>query len=255
MTAIKTLVLRSPGTNCDVETAYAFELADSCAELVHIRQLVASRHPLAGFQILVFPGGFAYGDDLGAGKVVANRISLKLSGDIEAFVQRGGLVMGICNGFQVLVKAGLLPGPLSGGQIVTLAGNDSGRFECRWVNLKVNPQSRCIFTRGIERLSLPVANGEGKLVAPAETLAGLDAALYYCDIEGRDTAAYPENPNGSMGNIAGLTDATGRIFALMPHPERYIRDTQHPRWTAGSASQPGDGLRIFQNAVEWVKSL
>ena len=255
MTTVSTLVLRSPGTNCDEETAYAFQLAGSGTELVHIRRLVATPHPLSDFQIMVLPGGFAYGDDLGAGKVVANEISLKLNEEIDSFVRRGGLVMGICNGFQILVKAGLLPGPLASGQKVTLTANDCGRFECRWINLKVNPGSRCVFTTGIERISLPVAHGEGKLVAPAETLAELDAAMYYCDVEGRETADYPDNPNGSMGNIAGLTDATGRIFALMPHPERYVRATQHPRWTAGSAHDPGDGLRIFKNAVNWVKNL
>ncbi len=255
MANVNTLIVRCPGTNCDEETAYAFQQAGSRTAMTHIKKFTADRQPLAETQILAFPGGFSYGDDLGAGKVAANEISLKLCREIESFVARGGLVIGICNGFQILVKAGLLPGPMSAGQSVTLTNNDSGRFECRWVHLKTAPGSSCIFTRGIEQLYLPVAHGEGKLVADEATLDRLNAALVYCDENGNETAVYPANPNGSMRNIAGMSDASGRIFALMPHPERHIRGSQHPRWPAEGLKAEGDGLRIFTNAVEWAKHL
>jgi len=248
------MVLRAPGTNCDLETAFAFEQAGSETELVHIGQVIQGRQRLSGFQIMVIPGGFSYGDDLGAGKVEANEIRLKLAGDIEKFIASGFLIMGICNGFQTLVKAGVLPGSKDINRL-TLTNNDSGRFECRWVRLAANPSSRCVFTSGIERMYLPVAHGEGKIVADADTISSLDTALYYTDEQGNRGAGYPHNPNGSMNDIAGLCDATGRIFALMPHPERHIRTSQNPGWTRDGRDGPGDGLKIFQNAVEWIKGL
>jgi phosphoribosylformylglycinamidine synthase len=254
MSKVKALVLRAPGTNCDIETAFAFEQAGATAELVHIGQLIGGARRLDDYQVLVVPGGFTYGDDLGAGRVLANEIRLTLGADIERFVESGRLILGICNGFQVLVKTGILPGPLTNQPRLTLADNDSGRFECRWVYLRTNPASVCVFTRDIERLYLPVAHGEGKLVAPPDVLAGLDTALYYTDEDGRK-ADYPCNPNGSADGIAGICDSSGRIFALMPHPERHIRASQHPRWTNGKANQPGDGFKIFANAVKWAKSL
>jgi len=203
---------------------------------------------------MVFPGGFTYGDDLGAGRVLANEIRLKLGEDMERFVESGYLILGICNGFQVLVKAGILPG-LKNQQEMTLATNDSGRFECRWVYLATNTSSRCIFTRDIERLYLPVAHGEGKVVATDETLKKLDIAIYYTNEKGNRSAGYPYNPNGSLGDIAGICDNTGRIFALMPHPERHIVPSQHPGWLEGTAGKQGDGLKIFQNAVDWITRL
>jgi len=251
---VKALVLRAPGTNCDIETAFAFEQAGAAAELVHIGQLIDGVKRLDDYQVLAVPGGFTYGDDLGAGRVLANEIRITLGAAIERFIEKGRLILGICNGFQVLVKTGILPGPLTDQPKLTLAANDSGRFECRWVYLKANPDSNCVFTRDIESLYLPVAHGEGKLVAPPDVLAELDAALYYSDEDGRK-AGYPFNPNGSADGIAGICDSSGRIFALMPHPERHIRASQHPRWTNGSASQPGDGFKIFHNAVKWAKSL
>ncbi len=254
MTHIKTLVLRAPGTNCDEETAFAFQQAGAVTSLVHISQLIGRKSRLDDYQILVIPGGFTYGDDLGAGLVLANEIRLKLGRDIEDFIASGRLIMGICNGFQVLVKTGILPGPMTNLPGLTLTSNDSGRFECRWVHLGANQKSRCVFTRGIERLYLPVAHGEGKLVADAEVLARLDAALHYTDEQGNRQAGYPHNPNGSAADIAGICDATGRIFALMPHPERHIQPCQHPGWTRGQSGN-GDGRKIFENAVEWIKSL
>jgi phosphoribosylformylglycinamidine synthase len=254
MSKIKTLILRAPGTNCDEETAFAFQQAGAETTLVHIGQLIRHEEKLADYQIMVFPGGFTYGDDLGAGRVLANEIRLKLGTDIERFVESGCLILGICNGFQVLVKAGILPG-LKSLQELTLTTNDSGRFECRWVHLSASDNSKCIFTRGIENLYLPVAHGEGKIVATADTLEKLDIALYYTDEKDNRSAGYPYNPNGSMENIAGICDDTGRIFALMPHPERHIIPSQHPGWLMGKAGEQGNGLKIFRNAVDWIKGL
>ena len=256
MSKVRTLILRAPGTNCDQETAFAFQQAGAATSLVHISQLIRREQRLEDYQIMVIPGGFTYGDDLGAGKVLANEIRLKLGPDIERFVESGRLILGICNGFQALVKAGILPGSLhTSQQRLTLTTNDSGRFECRWVYLSANNKSRCVFTRGITSLYLPVAHGEGKVVADTEALTGLDIALYYTDEQGNRQAGYPYNPNGSVNNIAGICDSTGHIFALMPHPERHIRSSQHPRWSSQGASNRGDGFQIFENAVEWVKGL
>ena len=190
MSKIKTLILRAPGTNCDEETAFAFQQTGAETTLVHIGQLIRREKKLADYQIMVFPGGFTYGDDLGAGRVLANEIRLKLGTDIERFVESGCLILGICNGFQVLVKAGILPG-LKSHQELTLTTNDSGRFECRWVHLSANDNSKCIFTRGIENLYMPVAHGEGKIVATADTLEKLDIALYYTDEKDSRSAGYP----------------------------------------------------------------
>jgi phosphoribosylformylglycinamidine synthase I len=252
MARVKTLILRAPGTNCDAETAFAFERAGSVVDSAHINQLVRRDKLIADYQILVIPGGFTYGDDVSAGKILANELKLKLGDDIRRFVESGGLILGICNGFQVLVKAGILP-PLEDGQQLTLAGNDSNRFECRWVYLKVNQQSSCIFTKGIEAMYLPVAHGEGKIMAEKATLEKLNVVARYADAQGDIKSGYPHNPNGSADNIAGICDATGRIFALMPHPERFISWSQHPRWTREAPRQHGDGLAIFLNAVDWVR--
>jgi phosphoribosylformylglycinamidine synthase len=253
MAEVKTLVLRAPGTNCDVETVFAFEQAGSAVDSAHVNELVRGEKSLSHYQILVIPGGFTYGDDVSAGKILANELRLKLGGDVQRFIEDGGLILGICNGFQVLVKAGILP-PLENGQRLTLAGNDSNRFECRWIYLQVNQQSPCIFTRGISAMYLPVAHAEGKIMAEAETLSKLNVALRYADEKGNTQVGYPHNPNGSLGNIAGICDDSGRIFALMPHPERFIRWSQHPRWLREIPKPHGDGLAIFRNAVEWVNS-
>jgi len=254
MSKARTLILRAPGTNCDEETAFAFKQAGAETSLVHISRLIRHEQRLEDYQIMVIPGGFTYGDDLGGGKVLANEIRLKLGDDIERFIESGRLILGICNGFQVLVKAGILPG-FKSQQGLTLATNDSGRFECRWVYLSTNKKSRCVFTRGIEYLYLPVAHAEGKIVTDVEVLTELDVALNYTDEHGNRQVGYPYNPNGSVENVAGICDNTGRIFALMPHPERHIRSSQHPRWSRQIAGNQGDGFQIFQNAVEWVKGL
>jgi phosphoribosylformylglycinamidine synthase len=253
MLEVKTLILRAPGTNCDRETAFAFEQAGAVVDSAHINQLVRREKHLSDYQILVVPGGFTYGDDISAGKILANELRLKLGEDIKRFVEGGGLILGICNGFQVLVKAGILPPSADGNPGLTLAGNDSNQFECRWVYLSVERESPCIFTKGISSLYLPVAHAEGKLTAEAETLDKLKVVARYADEKGNTRAGYPQNPNGSADNIAGICDASGRIFALMPHPERFIRWTQHPRWSREKPRERGDGLAIFLNAVEWVR--
>jgi phosphoribosylformylglycinamidine synthase subunit PurQ / glutaminase len=257
MSKAKTLVLRAPGTNCDMEAAFAFEKAGAEVSMVHIGELIRREKKLEDYRIMALPGGFTYGDDLGSGKVIANEISLKLGDDVKRFVENGGLIIGICNGFQILVKSGILPDPVSLNtrQEVTLTNNDSGRFECRWIYLMVNPKSKCIFTKGIERMYLPVAHGEGKFVADDRILATLDIAVYYTDEKGNTSMQYPDNPNGSLNSIAGICDSSGHIFGLMPHPERHIKNSQHPRWTGEDGKKQGDGFRIFQNAVEWVKHL
>jgi phosphoribosylformylglycinamidine synthase len=253
MSKARVLIVRAPGTNCDRETAYAFELAGAEAELVHVNRLIGGERKLADYNIMVIPGGFTYGDDIAGGKVLANELKLKLGGDISAFVTSGGLILGICNGFQVMVKMGILPEPLMDATPqLTLTANDSGRFECRWVHLSVNKASRCVFTEGIDQMYLPVAHGEGKLVTGLEMLLESNIALRYTDAEGNTGAGYPHNPNGSDNDIAGLCDSSGRVFALMPHPERHVRGTQHPQWTRRGAREYGDGFRIFQNAVKWA---
>jgi len=253
---VKTLILRAPGTNCDAETAFAFQQAGAVTTSVHINQLIRGEQRLADYQILVVPGGFTYGDDIAAGRVLANELRLKLGEDILRFIEGGGLILGICNGFQVLVKAGILPRISNGGSPpLTVVANDSGKFECRWVYLRVNKDSPCLFTRGIDSMYLPVAHAEGKVVADPEVLPELNVVVYYADEQGDNKAGYPYNPNGSVGNIAGICDASGRIFALMPHPERYIRGTQHPQWTRQGVKEHGDGFQVFLNAVKWAKGL
>ena len=228
MSKVRVLVLRAPGTNCDVETAFAFERAGAEASRVHINRLVRHQQRLSDYQIMVIPGGFTYGDDIAAGKVLANELRLGLGEDVQRFVEDGGLILGICNGFQVLVKAGILSASSNGGSAsLTLTDNDSGRFECRWVHLAVNSRSPCIFTRGIDSLFLPVAHVEGKVVASGD-LPDSNVVLYYTDERGNRGAGYPHNPNGSAADIAGMCDDTGRVFALMPHPERFIRGTSTP---------------------------
>ncbi len=256
MSKVRTLILRAPGTNCDAETAFAFQQAGAAVSSVHVNRLIGGEERLFDYQIMVIPGGFTYGDDIAAGKVLANELKAKLNEDIPKFIESGGLILGICNGFQVLAKAGILPEPSSHiPQRLTLSTNDSGKFECRWVYLDVNQKSPCVFTEGVDSMYLPVAHGEGKVVVEPEALPESNIALYYTDKSGNNEAGYPCNPNGSILNIAGICDTSGRIFALMPHPERHIRGTQHPQWTRHGAKKHGDGFQIFLNAVRWAKNL
>jgi len=252
----KVIILRTAGTNCDYETEYAFKLAGARAERVHINRLIEGSVRLDDYDILAIPGGFSYGDDISAGVLLANELRYKLRDQVERFIEEGKLIIGICNGFQVLVKAGLLPRfkGMEGKQLATLHLNDSAKFECRWVYLRLE-SDRCVFTKGLKPIIyLPVAHAEGKFVAPKDVLDRLEengqVVFRYVDEEGR-IAGYPYNPNGSMRNIAGICDPTGRIFGLMPHPERYVWRYQHPRWTREELPEEGDGLAIFKNAVRY----
>lgn len=244
-------VLRTDGTNCDEETAYAFGKAGGQSELVHINQLRCGARRLRSYQILAIPGGFSYGDDIASGKILAVELISYLREEIEEFIRRSTLVIGICNGFQVLVRTGLLPFRTVGTMHATLTTNDSGHFECRWVSM-VAESSPCAFTRSIEGpIELQVAHGEGKFFAHSETLQRIEngslVALRYAE-DGKMTQQYPANPNGSLNGIAGICDPTGRIFGLMPHPERFVELTQHPNWRRIMSTQP-HGLSIFKNAV------
>jgi phosphoribosylformylglycinamidine synthase I len=257
MSKVKVLMLRAPGTNRDIDTQIAFEAAGAdLVESALVNELTRREKRLADYQIMIIPGGFTYGDDISAGKIMANEIKLGLGEEIQKFVEDGRLVLGICNGFQVLVKTGILPGTNGQStQPVTLTNNDSGKFECRWVYLKANQQSPCIVTRGIEMIYVPIAHGEGKLVAEPGILEKLNVVLEYVDEKGKTGAGYPYNPNGSVKDIAGICDATGRIFGMMPHPEDFIRWTQHPRWTREKERKDLYGLQIFTNAVAWARSI
>jgi phosphoribosylformylglycinamidine synthase len=251
------MILRTAGTNCDEETRFAFEQVGSVADLVHLNNLVAGDHRLEDYQILALPGGFTYGDDVASGKVLAVELTCALAEKLQRFVDDGGLVLGICNGFQVLVKTGLLPqGRLlsAAERRVTLTHNDSHKFEDRWVWLEADKQTACLFAEPGERIYLPVAHGEGKLVArDEETVRELETsgrvAYRYINEDGSEPS-YPEDPNGSVGHIAGLCDATGRVFGLMPHPERHFQPWHHPRWSRLGLSAEGDGVRIFRRAVK-----
>ncbi|KMY68242.1 phosphoribosylformylglycinamidine synthase [Desulfocarbo indianensis] len=267
----RALVLAGYGINCDFETAHALTLAGAEARRVHISQLTGApgqpaTETLEGYNILVFDGGFSWGDDHGAGVLLATRLGNHLRDQLRDFLGRGGLVMGICNGFQALVNLGLLP--LLNGRwerSVALTANDCGNFQDRWVDLAVEPASPCVFTRGLKSLPLPVRHGEGKLVAEPTVLAEIEArgltALRYAGPAGKPAKGrWPQNPNGSQNDIAGICDPSGRVFGLMPHPEGYYRLSQHPTWTLErekarrkgrelDPEAPGRGLAIFANAV------
>ena len=255
----RALVLTGHGINTDYETAHAFGLPSVGGEgvRVHLNDLIAAPQMLRDYQMLVIPGGFSFGDDIASGKVLAVKLRASMLEPLRDFVARGRLVLGICNGFQVLVKLGLLPN-LTGEaqQDVTLTFNDSGRFEDRWVYLTVNPASNCVFTMGMDRVYLPVRHGEGKFIPrDLATLATLETrhciVMRYVDNDGQ-LAGYPWNPNGSIANVAGVCDVTGRVFGLMPHPEAYQHFTNHPRWTRESVPPEGMGVQIFRNAVAYV---
>jgi phosphoribosylformylglycinamidine synthase I len=249
----KVLVVRAAGTNCDVETAYAFEKAGARVERVYIDAI--KKKNILDYQIIALPGGFTYGDDVAAGKILANEIKYKLRDNFMKFIEHEHLIIGICNGFQVLVKCGILPcfENYFEDQSVSLVANDSERFEDRWIYLKVNTE-RSVFTRGMKSIiTLPVAHAEGKFVVKDDNILKKIQNLVvfqYVDKNG-ESGGYPVNPNGSVLDIAGITDPTGRILGLMPHPERNISRFQHPRRTREKLNEYGDGLEIFKNAVEY----
>ena len=260
MTTPKVLILRTAGTNCDYETRYAFEKAGAKVDAVHINILLANKKLLEDYQILTLPGGFTYGDDVSAGKILANQIKYNLEEDIKTFIHEKKLILGICNGFQALTKAGLLPAIDKQRQEATLTFNDSNKFEDRWVYLKIC-SNKSIFVKDgeISKMYLPVAHGEGKFVTQDESILNKitmnhQIVLKYVNEQGEETG-YPWNPNGSVRNIAGICDPTGQILGMMPHPERHAEPTQHPRWTRNGLKEWGEGFIIFKNAVSYVKSI
>jgi phosphoribosylformylglycinamidine synthase subunit PurQ / glutaminase len=253
----RVLILRGPGTNCDEETAFAFLRAGGDPHLVHVNRLVEQPQQVRNYQILCIPGGFSYGDDLAAGRVLALQMQLHLQELLQEFRAEGKLILGICNGFQVLLKAGVILEPDSQGVPATLAWNVCGKYEDRWIRLRT-AGSECVFLQNIDELELPVAHAEGRFVPRnSQLLEQLQArrqlVLHYARNDGtRGAAEYPDNPNGSVADVAGVSDASGRVFGLMPHPERYIDATHHPRWTrSANLEQPGQGLALFQNAVRY----
>jgi phosphoribosylformylglycinamidine synthase len=258
MTEVKAIVLRAAGINCDMETEHALEIAGAQAQRTHINRIIEDKTLLDTYQIIVFPGGFSYGDDVAAGKILANQIRHHLYEPIRKFIDDGKLVLGICNGFQVLVKTGILPGSNSttNQQEVTITNNDSGKYEDRWVYLA--PQTdKCVFIEPGRQIYVPVAHAEGKIVtkddaAMDELKSAGHVAFKYVDENGNE-GAYPINPNGSMDSIAGLTDTTGRVLGLMPHPERFVRPTHHPHWSRLREKPASDGITIFNNAVKYIQ--
>jgi phosphoribosylformylglycinamidine synthase len=262
------LILRAPGTNCDGETDFAFRRAGAKTRRLHINRVLEAPALLSEYQILCIPGGFSYGDDVAAGRILANQVRHHLADQLREFREAGKLILGVCNGFQVLIKSGiLLAADARHDSAATLTWNNSGKFEDRWVRLESRP-GPCVFLEGIETMFLPVAHAEGKFVArDQDVLARLDAAgqlvLRYRPLGPQDplgsqdpglenrAVPYPDNPNGSMGDVAGVCDVTGRVLGLMPHPERHIERTQHPRWTRSETGRTGDGLRVFANAVAY----
>ena len=269
---IKALVLTGYGLNCDIETAYALELAGACADRVHINAIIDGSFSLDDYKILVFGGGFSWGDDHGAGVIQAVRMKHNIGDRLTRFVENGNLVIGICNGFQTIVNLGLLPGFDNDykNRSVALTYNDCGNFRDDWVKLKINPDSPCVFTKDLSTIELPVRHGEGKFVADEKIIRRLIenhqvACQYALPAEAVESAVsvadkqFPYNPNGSMHDIAGICDPTGRVFGLMPHPEAFNHFTNHPDWPSikekikrgemDAASLPITGIRIFENAV------
>ena len=243
------LILRAPGVNCNNETAFAFEQAGAVAEQIHINRLLEQPRLLDKYQVLCFPGGFSYGDDIAAGRILANQIRHHLKGAIADFIAAEKLILGICNGFQILIKSGILLADDTAGTPATLDWNESGIFHDNWVRLHIDG-AKCVFLKGITAMYLPVAHAEGRFIARnTEAFTVLEA-------NGQLVLRYEseDNPNGAQGNVAGVCDATGRVFGLMPHPERHIVAMQHPHWTRLEHRDPhtlGDGFAVFQNAVQY----
>lgn len=267
---VKAIVLTGYGTNCETEMAHACKLAGADqVDIVHMSELVHGEYRLNDYHLLNLAGGFLDGDDLGAGQAGAHRIRYikikdsdeRLIMHLQEFIKAGKLIIGVCNGFQLMVKLGLLPG-FAGNyeeRCVSLTYNDSSRFEDRWVSLAVNPDSPCVFTRGLKSLYYPIRHGEGKFVTDTpETLERIKnehlVALRYCDPKtGRPTMTFPENPNGSPDAIAGICDPSGRLFGLMPHPEAFLHRTNHPRWTREELPEEGQGVALFRNGIDFIR--
>lgn len=275
MKSVKALVLTGYGLNCDYETDYALKLAGAESHRIHINELVMGEKfgtpaRLEDYHVLVFGGGFSWADEHGAGVLLASKMKFSVGEDIERFIDEGKLVLGICNGFQAIVNLGLLPG-FNGSRherCVAITYNDSGNFRDAWVNLKVNPNSPCVFTKELSSLELPVRHGEGKFYAADENIerlfSGNQVVMQYADENGNEAQQqWPLNPNGSLRDIAAICDPTGRIFGIMPHPEAFHHFTNHPDWARRKEalsrqrkaleSEEGDGLRIFKNAVDYIR--
>lgn len=265
---IKTIILRTAGTNCDKETAFAFETAGAQVESIHINELIKNKSLLNKFHIMAIPGGFTYGDDVASGKILANELRSSLKVQVQQFVASGKLIIGICNGFQVLVKMGLLPNVSRGKDLsmeATLSLNDSGKFEDRWVYLKRpgldESKELCVWTKGLpEIIYIPVAHAEGKFIPKNDTvlkrLKKNNQIVFSYSGRNGEYPLYPGNPNGSIDNIAGICDPTGRILGLMPHPERHISYLQHPNWRRDpkNLDKMGVGLAIFKNGVKFAQN-
>ncbi len=253
----KVIILRTAGTNCDGETERGFRLAGANPERVHINRFIGKEKNLLDYDILAIPGGFSYGDDIAAGKIFANELRYKFFEQLKRFAEKQRPILGICNGFQVLVKSGLLPGTDNYRQVVTLTFNDSGKFEDRWVYLK-NNSKKCLFTKGLEKIIyLPIAHGEGKFIPQEKrVLKKLEKngqiVFRYVDRSGKQ-GDYPINPNGSIDDIAAICNKEGNVLGMMPHPERYLFRLHHPAWRREKLHEKGDGLLIFKNAVEYVR--
>ncbi|MFC1692345.1 phosphoribosylformylglycinamidine synthase I [Candidatus Latescibacterota bacterium] len=258
----KALILRTAGTNCDVESAYATSQVGFDSERVHINRLASGEVDLDDYAFLFIPGGFSYGDDVAAGKIMALELNKRLADALIRFEDKGKLVLGVCNGFQVLIKTGFIPFRTQhpSKMRVTLTLNDSAKFEDRWVHLASETDAKCVFTRNMKPvIELPVANGEGKfIVACDEDMKELEAdgqvVLRYVSKTGGEPA-YPEDPNGSMGHIAGVCNKKGTMFGLMPHPERFLHRINHPRWTRKKLPEEGDGMAFFKNAFEYCSGM
>ncbi len=262
---VRVLIPTGLGLNCEAETAQAFRMCGAEPQLVHLSDLLEGPGALrlSDYHVLAMAGGFAFGDHLGAGVVYANRLRYRAYEQLQAFVEQGGLVLGICNGMQTMTRLGLLPG-FDGDyrtQLVTLAANERVGYRDAWVRLGAEPQSRCLWTKGIDAIELPARHGEGRLLARSdEVLQRIEreglVALRYIDERGARTQRWPANPNGSVHAIAGMCDPSGRLFGLMPHPDAFLYGIHHPQWPLrklrGQLEQEGDGLRIFRNGVDHV---
>ncbi len=249
--SVRAVILRTAGTNCDQETAHALRLAGASVDIVHINQFISGKRSLDDFQILIIAGGFSYGDDIAAGKVLANELRTQLGEALHTFVSQGKIVIGICNGFQVLVKTGLLPGNSGTDQTFTLTNNDSGRFQCHWTRME-RENSACTWLNQTDAdWELPMAHGEGKFwPRDAKSLAALEKNKQVVFRYKGD------NPNGSAKRIAGVCNAKGNVLGLMPHPERHVQRTQHPEWTRMEKSEADPvGLQFFKAAVRYADRL